>query len=79
MIESDTLFVDSTHIKASANRNKKIKVEAKKKAQSYARELCEEIDRDREERGKKPFDDGEDSGETVTVIQSKMLQFSGFA
>jgi len=72
LTEHSVLFLDSTHIKASANRNKRIKVEARKQAQSYSKELRAEIARDREENGKKPFDydDDDDGSEAVTITQS---------
>lgn len=51
------VFIDGTHIKASANNNKKIKEEVPAAAKRYAEELMKEVNEDREAHGKKPFDD----------------------
>lgn len=66
LVDTQSLFIDSTHIKASANRNKKIKVAVEKQVRSYHKELLEEINRDRDAHGKKPFDD--DGGPEVQII-----------
>ncbi len=49
------VFIDGTHIKASANNKKKIQEEIPEAAKIYAEVLMKEINRDREEHGKKPF------------------------
>ena len=54
------VFIDGTHIKASANVNKKIKQEVPAAAKRYQEELMAEINADREAHGKKPFDDDDD-------------------
>jgi len=54
------VFVDGTHIKASANLNKKIRQEVPVAAKRYQEELLAEINADREAHGKKPFDDDMD-------------------
>lgn len=56
-LEPETVFIDGTHIKANANVNKKIKKAVPIAARRYASELMEEINIDRENHGKKPFDD----------------------
>ena len=48
----DTLSVDATHIKANANRNKKLKVILTRQAKSYGKELLDEINADRENMAK---------------------------
>ena len=50
--------MDGTHIKAGANIKKKARKAVPVEAKRYAKELREEINRNREEHGKKPFDDG---------------------
>ncbi len=65
-LDTEAIFVDGTHIKASANLKKQARKAVPKEAKRYARELFEEINKDREAHGKKPFDDdssGDDSGE----------------
>ncbi len=54
------VFIDGTHIKASANLSKKIKQEVPVAAKRYQKELLAEINADRETHGKKPFDDDDD-------------------
>ena len=51
------VFIDGTHIKASANLNKKIKREVLAAAKRYQEELLAEVNADREAHGKKPLDD----------------------
>jgi transposase len=51
-----TVFIDATHIKANANRKKGIKVLAAETARAYESRLIEEINAERIEQGKKPFD-----------------------
>jgi len=58
-IAADAVFIDATHIKASANKNKYIKKMAQHRAHKYKRDLLYEINLDREAHGKKPFADTE--------------------
>lgn len=53
----EAVFIDGTHIKANANVNKKIKKTVPEAAHRYAAELMAEVNADREEHEKKPFDD----------------------
>lgn len=56
-IRADAVFIDATHVKANANKNKYIKKMAQHRAHKYKRDLLSEINEDRLEHGKKPFDD----------------------
>ena len=56
-VKAETVFIDGTHIKASANKNKKRKELAAATARVYDKQLREEIDADREAHGKKPLKD----------------------
>lgn len=56
-LDTKAVFVDGTHIKASANTKKKAKKMVPKQTKRYAKELLAEVNKDREEHGKKPFDD----------------------
>ena len=51
------VFIDGTHIKASANLNKKIRKEVPVAAKRYRDELLAEVNADREAHGKKPLDE----------------------
>lgn len=59
-VDMSTVFIDSTHIKAAANNKKFIKAEAEKTARFYETALQAEIDKDREEHGKKSLKDKDD-------------------
>lgn len=77
-VKGGEVFVDATHIKASANRNKKIKATARREAAEYNRELLEEINKERESLGKPPYDDDDlNGGETVEITQSTTDPESG--
>lgn len=54
-IDASAIFIDGTHIKASANRNRSEKISITKPVKQYQEELNKEIDKDREEHGKKTF------------------------
>jgi transposase len=74
-LEPETVFVDATHIKANANLKKHCKKAIPETARIYDKQLREEINADREEHGKKPFDDEEKPNnapptKTVTVSTS---------
>lgn len=56
VINTETVFVDATHIKAAANRKKAKKIlVAKRQARFYDEQLKEEINNDRIAHGKKPL------------------------
>jgi transposase len=54
-IDTETIFVDATHIKACANNKKTVRVVANKEALFYEKDLKKEIKKDREIRKKKPL------------------------
>ena len=53
----EVVFIDGTHIKANANLKKQMKQAIPVAARVYEKQLREEVNADREEHGKKPFDD----------------------
>ena len=59
-LDTEAIFVDGTHMKASANLKKQAKKVVPKQAKRYAKELYDEVNRDREEHGKKPYSDDSD-------------------
>jgi len=61
-VDASAIFIDATHIKASANKNKSVNKVVRIKAKHYHTELMEEINQDRESHRKKPFqnDDNDD-------------------
>ena len=72
LVDTQSIFVDATHVKAAANKKKAKKIlVAKKAAHFYDEQLKKEIDDDRALHGKKPFKDKDDgdggaSGEEET-------------
>ena len=62
-VDESTVFIDATHIKAAANNKKFIKQEAKRTAKYYEAALMNEINKDREEHGKKPFEEKDDEND----------------
>ena len=57
LVDTTTIFMDSTHVKACANSKKMRKRVAKEQALWFEEELKKEIDKDREAHGKKPLKD----------------------
>ncbi|MFY4777463.1 IS1182 family transposase [Metabacillus sp. RGM 3146] len=55
LVKGEHVFIDSTHVKASANKRKFEKKVVRKETKSYEERLHKEINRDREENEKKPF------------------------
>jgi transposase len=55
LISGEHVFIDSTHVKANANKRKFEKKVVRKETRAYQSRLQEEINGDREEHGKKPF------------------------
>ena len=67
-VDPSIAFIDSTHVKASANKKKFNKKVVRVEARSYQAQLDGEINTDREEHGKKPFSPtgkGRDEGNQV--------------
>ena len=56
LVETSTVFVDATHVKAHANRNKREKQLVKREVLAVEIQLQEEINQERAKYGKKPFD-----------------------
>lgn len=75
-LSPETVFVDGTHIKANANIKKTVKKAVPKAARIYEEQLMNEINEDREEHGKKPFD-GPKPPETKIVNESTTDPESG--
>jgi transposase len=69
-VKAETAFFDGTHIKASANKNKKRKEWAKTTARVYEEQLRDEINADREAHGKKPLREKETEAKTTETTVS---------
>lgn len=55
LVSGKTLYTDSTHLKANANRNKWVKASAQESSGDYLRELEQAVQEDRLAHGKKPL------------------------
>lgn len=77
-VDPSTVFVDATHIKASANKRKAEKAEVKEKALFYEEVLKKEINDDRQKNGKKPFKDKDDDegGDNNSTPNTKIIKQS---
>ena len=62
-VDASAIFIDGTHIRANANKKKYVKEVVAVEAKRYQKELDEEINRDREEHGKKPLKNQKDDDE----------------
>lgn len=60
MVEPSIIFIDGTHIKASANKKKFQKEKVAKTAKVYAQQLREEVNAEREALGKKSIEEEDD-------------------
>ena len=80
-VNPEVIFIDATQIKASANKNKKQRVEIRKAARVYDEQLRKEIEADRLAHGKKPLkdknDDDDPKGGTREVVVSTTDPESG--
>ncbi|URZ17244.1 IS1182 family transposase ISBpu1 [Clostridium felsineum DSM 794] len=72
----EQVYIDSTHIKASANKKKFKRVNVEIEAKKYKDKLDKEIDLDRQEHGKKPLKKTKKI-ETKEVVQSTTDKESG--
>lgn len=66
MVSPDTIFIDGTHIKASANKKKFQKEKVAQTAKVYSEQLRREVNAEREKLGKKPIKDEEDENDENT-------------
>ena len=55
LVSGRTLYTDSTHLKANANKNKHLRVQAQSDVQAYIIELDKAVEADRLKHGKKPL------------------------
>ncbi len=60
MVDPSAIFIDGTHVKASANKKKFQKEQVAKAAKVYSGQLRREVNEERERLGKKPIEDEDD-------------------
>ena len=76
-LSPESVFIDGTHIKADANIKKYIKKKIPSAAKIYEKQLMEEINEDRENHDKKPFDDNKSDKKEKVIIESTSDPESG--
>ena len=57
MVDTSSIFIDGTHIKASANKKKFQKQQVENTAKIYTEQLRQEVNAEREKLGKKPIEE----------------------
>lgn len=77
LVGGKILYTDSTHVKALANKHKKVEVTVTRTPKTYIRELDAAVAEERKKLGKKPFDDKNDPPTTGKIQQSKSDPDSG--
>jgi transposase/IS5 family transposase len=77
-LDEESVFIEGTHVKASANNNKYRRELVEKSAKYYEEELRKEIDADREAHGKKPLKEEAGEPETKEIKASATDPDSGF-
>lgn len=77
MVDGRVLYTDSTHLKASANKNKCDVVEVEQTPSAYLADLDAAVDADRAARGKKPLKrDGGDDEQAGGAPDTKQIKVS---
>ena len=70
LVDGKTLYTDSTHRKASANKNKFVKKDVTRSTAAVLDDLDEDVEKDRRAHGKKPLNTKEAEPETKTITCS---------
>ena len=65
-VDASAIFIDSTHVKASANKKKAVLKTVQQEARHYQHQLDDEIRKDSEAHRKKPLKDDDDEGDPPT-------------
>jgi transposase len=72
LVTGQNLFTDSTHLKASANRNRKETVEVSESPKEYLEELEKAVSEEREKHGQKPLKDKDDEEPKTRPIKRSL-------
>ena len=78
LVDGKCLYTDSTHLKASANKNKFVLAQVQKSTREYLDELDQDVAEDRQMHGKKPLSPKEREPESKEIKQSTTDPESGF-
>ena len=63
LLDTNAVFIDGTHIKASANKKKFQKQQVARAAKVYSEQLRQEVNAEREKLGKEPIEEEEEEGD----------------
>ena len=74
MVDPSIIFIDGTHIKASANKKKHQKEQVKKAAKVYSGQLRREVNAEREKLGKKPIEDDHDDDDSAPPSEGETIE-----
>lgn len=76
MVDPSIIFIDGTHIKASANKKKFQKAQVAEAAKVYSGQLRKEVNAEREALGKKPIEeeDNDDNDDTPSPDGRKTVE-----
>jgi len=78
LVSGHVLYTDSTHIKASANKNKHLKVTVRQERQAYMEQLDHSVEEERIRHGKKPLAPPSKAQPEKTIKQSTTDPDSGY-
>jgi len=78
MVDGKTLYTDSTHLKANANKHKHVRKQAKRSTREYLEALEKDVSEDRIERSKKPLKPKEKEEEPREIKESTTDPDSGY-
>ncbi len=78
LVSGHVLYTDSTHIKASANKNKHLQVTVKQERQAYMDQLDRAVEEERISHGKKPLAPPSKAPSEKTIKQSTTDPDSGY-
>ena len=73
MVDPSIIFIDGTHIKASANKKKFQKEQVAKAAKVYSGQLRREVNAEREKLGKEPIEDEDDAEQGPPATTEKIV------
>lgn len=76
-VDTKAVYIDSTHIKANANKKKKKEIYVQNETKSYQKTLEKEINENRKENGKKEFENKDDDNNDHKITQSTTDPESG--
>jgi transposase len=78
MVDGKTLYTDSTHLKANANKNKHVRKQVQKTTKEYLESLEKDIIKDRQAQSKKPLKEIKKTEESKEIKESTTDPESGY-